>query len=504
MTSAILANVFGRLWSAVLAILFVPIYLRLLGPEGYGLVGLNTLLVSIFLAFDGGVRITLNREIARLSHLASNLLQMEQMLSTATALMTMLACSVGAAMWFSAPWIADQWLDTKGLDPQIVLISLRLIGLVCAEQIFIALYQGTLFGLHRQVVTNVVLIIASTVRAGGVALILEYVSATPVAFFAWYAIISGLQVAASRLLIAQNIPIRLSSLWPGGDAIRNFVLRSAGFGAVALLSLALSQIDKILVSRTLPLAEFGYYMVAVTIAQVPTLISSPVAAAIFPNLSRFSALDPPRAIELFHRGTQIIAIPVAALGVGLIFFSHEIIFAWTGSEITTQHVAKIAAVLTLANAVNSILQMSYYLEMAHGRTRLINYVNILAVIILIPSIIVLARQFGAIGAASCWLALNLCYLFITTPLINWRSLGTGVFRLYTHDLLPPIATSLVIAGVARMLTPWNLDRIDGGAVAACVLVLSTACGALSSPGIRHQLRRRAGALLNVLPRKSAS
>ena len=63
----IASNLAGRATGAVLGILFVPVYLRYLGVEQYGIIGFFSTIQALLLLLDGGISPTLTREVARLS-----------------------------------------------------------------------------------------------------------------------------------------------------------------------------------------------------------------------------------------------------------------------------------------------------------------------------------------------------------------------------------------------------------------------------------------------------
>ena len=63
----IIANYVGRTWTVALGILFIPVYLRFLGIEAYGLVGFYMALSGVLGILDLGIGSTMNRELARLS-----------------------------------------------------------------------------------------------------------------------------------------------------------------------------------------------------------------------------------------------------------------------------------------------------------------------------------------------------------------------------------------------------------------------------------------------------
>ena len=72
-TKNIIANFAGSGWSALMGLIFLPFYIRLMGAESYGIVGIFVSLQAIFSILDLGLSQTLNREMARLSANPNNL-----------------------------------------------------------------------------------------------------------------------------------------------------------------------------------------------------------------------------------------------------------------------------------------------------------------------------------------------------------------------------------------------------------------------------------------------
>ena len=67
MKKNIAANYVGRAWGFISVYLFVPLYLKFLGIEAYGLVGFYSTLLGVLAFADIGSTATFKREIARLS-----------------------------------------------------------------------------------------------------------------------------------------------------------------------------------------------------------------------------------------------------------------------------------------------------------------------------------------------------------------------------------------------------------------------------------------------------
>jgi hypothetical protein len=114
--------------------------------------------------------------------------------------------------------------------------------------------------------------------------------------------------------------------------------------------------------------------------------------------------------------------------------------------------------------------------------------SVVAVLLAVPSIAWAASTFGAVGAASVWLLLNLGYLAVTMPLIHRRILRGELAAWYLRDVAPvAIASTIVAALLAAALGP--LARGAAGlAQLALVSALTLAAGALASGFVRSQLR----------------
>src|SRR5579859_7037260 len=67
LTTNTLANFAGRGWTVLLNFGLMPVYLRMLGAEAYGLVAFSATLIGLCSLLDLGLTMTINRELARTS-----------------------------------------------------------------------------------------------------------------------------------------------------------------------------------------------------------------------------------------------------------------------------------------------------------------------------------------------------------------------------------------------------------------------------------------------------
>jgi hypothetical protein len=97
--------------------------------------------------------------------------------------------------------------------------------------------------------------------------------------------------------------------------------------------------------------------------------------------------------------------------------------------------------------------------LAHGLTRLSLYKNVLAVALLVPLMMFLVMEYGAVGAAVVWVILNGGYFLIEIPIMH-RLLLRGEMRAwYLTDVGLPLCAALVVGLAARLAVPAGLPKL---------------------------------------------
>src|SRR5947209_9898180 len=180
--SNILANFVGRGVAALVGILFVPVYVRYLGIESYGLVGVFALLSSLSGFFDLGVTPTINRELARLSTRDDAAQEARDLVRTLETIYWSIGIFIGAAVIAVAPLIARRWVHAKTLPTGTVQFAIALMGIVIALQWPFSFYEGGLIGLQRFAMYNGIQALLQVIRAVGAVAVLRFLSPTISAF----------------------------------------------------------------------------------------------------------------------------------------------------------------------------------------------------------------------------------------------------------------------------------------------------------------------------------
>jgi O-antigen/teichoic acid export membrane protein len=441
----ILANYVSQIYVTLIGIVMVPMYVRYMGAEAYGLVGFFAMLQAWFNLLDMGLTPTLTRESARFYSGAMDAVTFRRLLRALQGIFFAVALLGGGAMFLSADWLAAKWLNVQLLPLNEVRLSIQLMALAVAMRWIAGLYRGCITGAERLVWLSGFNSLVATLRFGGILPVLVYLDATPTSFFTFQTLVSmlelgGLGYKSHTLFPAVPKSVRIG--WSLADLISpikpilKFALSIAFTSSIWVL---VTQTDKLLLSKILPLAEYGYFTLAVLVAGGILMISAPISTAVMPRMVRQEA-DGNKAgvIRLYRESTQMVVTITAAATVILALFAEPILLAWTGNKELSIQVAPILVLYGIGNGIMVISGLAYLLQYARGNLRMHLIGSFGFFILLIPNTIWSSFNYGSKGAGYAWVFTNAMYLFIWVPLIhNKFQIGLNkawfiddVFRIY--------------------------------------------------------------------------
>lgn len=448
----------ASVWSAILGLAMVPLYLKYLGMESYGLIGFFTTTLAILSLLDMGLSPTINREVARFSALGEQN-KAAKLLHTLSIVYWFMALFIVVVIIIVAPYISEHWLKSEQLDSNTISSVIMLMGLVAACRWPIGLYQGALMGAQRQAVSSTINIIMSTLGSFGAFIVLAFISPTIQAFFIFQAF-SGIIYAISMRFAAWRIIGRISSMKFDLNEFKRIWRFSAGMGAISIVGLVLTQLDKVMLSKMVSLAEFGHYALATVAVSSLAILIMPLFNVVYPRLSALVATgDKEKLTNTYLLATRLLATVLFPIAMLLVIYSEDLVFIWTGRSEVAKSVAPVISLLAIGSALHGVMYMTYALQLAHGLARLALTISIILVIILFPLIIIFVLKFGALGGAMAWLLLHILYLFLGTWLTHRKVLkGLGQRWLFI-DVGIPLLISVVIGAASYQLTQSMTNTI---------------------------------------------
>ena len=469
----VVANYGAKFWSICSVYIFVPVYIHLLGVESYGLIAFYSVALAILFVADAGLASTFGREAAH----ETDRKRLLDLLASLEVLLFALVGATGLAVFLSAEWIGQHWLNKASeLGGGVTVDSIRLMACALVPQIAMSIYFGGLMGLQRQVRANVITVLFGLIRSGLVILPLFLIRDVRV-FFAWQAVTSWifLFVMRSALRTALGATPQASGTysWP---LVKPMLGYAGGMFVMALIAGLNNQVDRLVVSKLLPLADFTFYSLAAMLAQIPTIATIPIAMAVSPKLIALCKQPQPGMLRASYESFSFgIATFGSAAAFGLFFFGSDIVGLWLRGQVVPSYMSPVIQILAIGSLFLSLQLMPYYLSLANGHTRTNVQLGLVALVVTIPAQLWLTARFGAVGAAWPWLGLNLfAFIYLGIALNHRFNRGHG-WQWFLYCTMPPVALSALVflsaKFIAVSLALVGFPAVVVGAIAAVICLL---------------------------------
>lgn len=501
----ILANYISQIYVTLIGILMVPLYIKYMGAEAYGLVGFFSMLQAWFLLLDIGLTPTMARETARFRGGAMDALSYCRLVRALEGIFLVVGIVGGAVMFASSAYIAHDWLQASRLTISEVQTAVQFMAIIISMRWMAGLYRGAISGSERLVWLGCYNSVIATLRFVGVLPLLMFVGVTPTIFFAYQFCVAVFELTvllffAYRLLPSIPKEGHLPWSWAPLKPLIKFSLTIAFTSSVWVM---VTQTDKLILSKILPLAMYGYFTLAVLVAGGVMMMSGPISAALMPRMSKLDAEDDYKGLIIVYRqATQMVATITLPLAFTLAVFSQQILWVWTGDDVVASNAAPILSLYALGNGVLAISGFAYYLQYAKGNLRLHLIGSGLFLLLLIPALIWATLKFGGVGAGWVWLACNLLYLLFWVPVVH-RHFESGLhWRWLSEDVAGfAIVAGLLACGFSQVTWP-HTSRIFSGLIVLSLGFVITVSTILSSSYFRSHLKRIFIQIMSSLLRRS--
>lgn len=403
------SNLLATAYVTILTLGVTPIQINILGIAAYGLIGFIATLQVIFIIFELGLSTIVTKYVAQYSSQKKS--SFNDVLGTAMSLYWISAVFIGFFLIASSGFIANYWIKSESIGLKNLERCLFAISCYLAVRWPVSFYSGVLVGMQKINIANLIKMTATTVRLlGGVGLLFLFPNLE--VFLWWMAIIGALEILFYVGYFKKN---HISTYWKIGvsfSALKEIGKFSVSIGAISILGLIISQLDRIMGSKMLSMEEFGYYTIAYSAASAISLIISSISSAIFPSFSlNHGALDV--LIRQYKYANELLIFFVGFAVFPFVFYGDVILRLWIGERVVQFSYVPLA-LLAIGFWCSAALANAYNLTIALGRPGVTLRLSAISVIPYAILLYYLLRTYGINGAAFSWVVLNLFYLIILT------------------------------------------------------------------------------------------
>jgi O-antigen/teichoic acid export membrane protein len=275
--------------------------------------------------------------------------------------------------------------------------------------------------------------------------VLVFYSKSVTAFFGWILLVNIVQAIVLRWAVWFALPKSNSKAIFDRSELKKIWHFATGITSITIIGALLTQIDKLILSKSFSLKEIGYYTLAQSIASMIVVFIVPAFTQ--PLFPRFNALiiskDYSQLKALYLVNCRRISYIIIPASLFVCFFSYKLLLLYTKNEMLAQQSHLLLSFFVAGFLINSTLHLPYNLALAIGFTKKIIRLYLILLIIYIPLLYISLLSNNIINAGIAYLILQVTYLFLLVPLIQTKIDLVPLKQWYYEVVIKPLAISLL-------------------------------------------------------------
>lgn len=348
-------NFLGLVLPLAVGFVSIPLVVRALGHERFGILALVWVVFGYFGLFDLGLGRTTTRFIA--DALGRNETEkLPAYLWTTVWLQTGIGLFAAALLALAAPWLAGRLLNIPAGYVRETVLTLRLVGLSLPVMFVGSSFRGVLEACQRFDLSNAVKVPVNVLfyllPLAGVALgwglpgiVVLLTLSRLAALAAWAAF--GLRALP---------PLRTRPRFRRG-LVRGLFSFSGWLGLSAVLYAVTSSLDRLVIGSVLTVEAVAFYSAPYEAIARVGVVPASLSLVLFPAFSYLEAgRGTEKAQDLFARSLRFLLLTTGPVFILLVFFARDFLRLWLGPEFAAQStlVVQLLAAGFLINTVIAV------------------------------------------------------------------------------------------------------------------------------------------------------
>jgi O-antigen/teichoic acid export membrane protein len=468
-------NLVGQSSPLLLAAFAIPLLVRQLGVDRFGVLTLAWILVGYFSLFDLGIGRATTKLLAEKIALGDSEAA-ASLIWTAIFSMVLLGLCFGGMLFAMAPWLSRSGMKIPLLLQSETLRSLRCLAIAVPFVTLTCGLRGMLEAQQNFAAVNTLRIGLGAITYLGPLTVLPF-SRSLVPVILALVIARVVSCGAHFWVCRRYIPALAQSVAWDQRAFRDLLGFGSWLTVSSIISPILVYLDRFLIGSLISISAVTYYATPSEIVTKLWVIPSALAGVLFPAFSEALAVDnQDRAASLYERGVGGTFAILFPLMLVVILFASEGLRFWLGEEFARRGTA-VLQILAIGVFVNSLANIPYALLQASGRPDLTAKLHLIEVPCYVGLFYWAVRMRGIEGAAIAW-TIRLCAEAAVLFFFS-RSILKGS--------LAPRLTIAILAGTIALVTAG----IIGGSFAKVLFLIAAltvfGCGTWS--WILNEFRR---------------
>lgn len=449
----VVANYAGQIFVASVGIFTLPIFLKLLGRESYGLIGVFTMLQAWIQLLDGGLSTTIAREASRFNNKLIPSYGFKRLFSIVLIIFLLMAALFLCVINIFSSFLITKWSAESNLDYEQTKLVFNLIVISVAVRWLANPFRSVLIGIEKQIKVNLINVVF-TVNRYIFVLFYCFFRGFEIYNFFIYQVYSSILELIIYIFITKSEMYRVNVYNDNSDLKYNikqplFFALSAGFAYG--IWVFISQADKLILTKTLSLTDYAIFSVAITLSAGISMLIGPMGQAILPSMTiNIVNGNIEKVKKLYFDCTRYMGCVVIPIVLTLSFFSEDILYFWTRDHDIASGAKLMLMLYSIGNGLLAISTFQYYLQYSFGDLNLHYKGNLLLLIVFLPFNVLLGIKYGGVGTGVVWVLQNSFYLFVWSYFVH-KKFGYPHLSWILKSLGPSLFVCLSVGFVSKMI-----------------------------------------------------
>jgi O-antigen/teichoic acid export membrane protein len=392
-------NLVGQVAPMSVALFAIPILIRHIGTDRFGILTIAWMVVGYFSFFDLGLGRAMTNLVAQ-SLGGDRQSELPAIVWTANGIMAVMGIVGAIVLAALSPLLSYSVLKIPPGLQQETLHSLFLLSISVPLVISTAGFRGILEAQQKFGLLNFVKI------PMGVATFLAPVAVLP--FTNRLTALIGALVFARAIFFVAYLGLALREMpvlrhrFAFNKALLRPLFTFGGWMTVSnIVSPMMVYVDRFLIGSILSIAAVAYYATPYEVTTKLLIVPGALVGVLFPAFSTAMIADRPRAAMLYRRAAKYVGLFLFPFSFVLILFSHDLLQIWLGHEFAV-HSTRVLQILSIGVFANGLAYIPFALIQGTGRADITGKLHLLELPFYLVTVWVLTQHFGIEGTAIAW------------------------------------------------------------------------------------------------------
>ena len=392
-------NLMGWALPMVAALVTVPLLIRGLGAERFGILTVGWVVLGYFSLFDLGVGRALTKMVSeRLG--AGRADDLPPLVWTALLLMTLLGVAGAVVLALVSPWLVGHALKISPEHEGEALRAFYLLAFSLPWVISTTGFSGILEANQRFGLVSGLRVPIGFFTYASPLLVLPFShSLVPViGLLVLGRLVAWAAYLAACLHVLPQLRKRVAIEW--GKA-RGLVQLGGWMTVSNVVSPLMTYFDRFLIGGLISMAAVAYYVTPYDMVTKLLMVPHSLFGVLFPAMAATFAMDRSRTELLLGRGVRALFLVMFPVTLVVATLAHEGMTLWVGKAFAS-HSAVVLQWLAVGVFINCLAQAPFALLQGAGRPDITGKLHLVELPLYVTAIYLLSKAFGLEGVAMAW------------------------------------------------------------------------------------------------------